>query len=476
MLPRRKARNITSARFARILFLGAVLLVIGAPAGFAYSLEGSSWPESTLQVQIQLGPSNIVLKDGSVSWDSVAENAFALWNEQMAGLKVSWTVAPPNTPASSHDRITQVQFGSSVYGESFGSSVLAVTLVTHSGGQMLECDVIFNSRYHFDSYRGSLLTDPFDLHRIAIHEFGHVLGLDHPDDAHQQVTAIMNSRTSDIDQLQSDDIAGIQAIYGKPAPAPPATGNGRLANISTRMRVGTNDNVMIGGFIIQGTRAKKIIIRALGPSTHLAGALANPTLELHDESGALLMSNDNWRSAQEQEIIATGLSPPSNVESAIVVTLPSDSSYTAIVRGANNTTGVALLEIYDLDPADPAISKLANISTRGHVGTGNDVLIGGFITSQAQTKTVVVRAIGPSSGVSGALADPTLELHNGNGALLATNDNYSYDYYVSLNHFVPPDTRESAFSRILAPGNYTAIVRGVGNTTGVALVEVYGIQ
>ena len=473
---RRQAKNVINARSARTFIVGAALLVICARTGFAYSLEGSSWPGSSLQVRIQLGASSIVLKDGSVSWDSVAQNAFAVWNEQMARLKVSWTVTPPNSPASSNDGVTQVQFGSTVYGDSFGSNVLAVTLVSHSGGQMIECDVIFNTNYDFDSYRGSLSSGALDLHRIAIHEFGHVLGLDHPDEAHQHVAAIMNSRTSDTDHLESDDVSGIQAIYGRPANAPPPIGNGRMANISTRMRVGTGDNVMIGGFIIQGTRAKKIIIRALGPSTHLAGALANPTLELHGKTGALLKSNDNWRSTQAQEIIATGLPPASDLESAIVATLGGDSSYTAIVRGANNTTGLGLLEIYDLDSADPANSKLANISTRGRVGTGDDVLIGGFIILQAQTKNVVVRAIGPSSGVPGALANPTLELHNGNGALLAANDNYSYDYYVLLNHFVPPDTRESAFSRFLAPGNYTAIVRGVGNTTGVSLVEVYGLQ
>ena len=469
----------TSEQLFRGLFFGAVFLIISARGGFAYSLENSSWPGSTLQVRIQLGPSNIVLRDGSVSWNDVAQNAFAVWNEQMARLKVGWTVAPPGTPTNAGDGVTEIQFGSTVYGDSFGSNVLAVTLVSHSGGQMLECDVIFNSRYHFDSYRGSLSTDLLDLHRIAIHEFGHILGLDHPDEAHprQTVAAIMNSRTSDTDHLEADDIAGIRALYGTPAHAPPAIGNGRLANISTRMRVGTGDNVMIGGFVIQGSRAKKIVIRALGPSTHLPGALANPTLELHDKTGAILKSNDNWRSSQEQEIIATGVPPGNNFESAMVVTLPANNnSYTAIVRGANNTSGVALLEVYDLDSADPANSKLANISTRGRVGTGNDVLIGGFIVLQPQTKTVVVRAIGPSSGVPGALANPSLELHNGNGALLATNDNYSYDYYVWLNHLAPRDTRESALSRILAPGNYTAIVRGVSNTTGIALVEVYGVQ
>jgi hypothetical protein len=467
----------TSAAFFRALIIGAAFLVACARAGFAYSIENASWPGSTLPVRIQLGPSNIILRDGSVSWNDVAENAFAVWNEQMARLNVEWTIAAPSTPSQARDGLTEIQFGSTVYGDSFGSNVLAITLVSHSGAQMVECDVIFNSRYRFDSYRGPLTPGTPDFHRVAIHEFGHVLGLDHPDARPgQNVAAIMNSHTSDTDHLELDDVAGIQALYGKPARAPAAVGNGRLANISTRMRVGTGDNVMIGGFVIQGTRAKRLIIRALGPSTHLPGALANPTLELHSSTGAILKTNDNWRSTQEPEIIATGVAPANNFESAMVVTLTSNASYSAIVRGVGDTTGAALLEVYDLDSADPANSKLANISTRGQVGTGNDVLIGGFIILQPQAKNVVLRAIGRSSGVPGALANPTLELHNGNGALLVANDNYSYDGSVLLNHLVPTDTRESAFSRFLAPGNYTAIVRGVGDTTGIALVEVYGVD
>ena len=195
-----------------------------------------------------------------------------------------------------------------------------------------------------------------------------------------------------------------------------------------------------------------------------------------DHTGAILQTNDDWRSTQEQEIIASGVPPTNDLESAIVATLPANnSSYTAIVRGANNTTGVGLLEVYDLDTTNPA-SKVANISTRGFVGTGENVLIGGFIISGAQTKTVVVRALGPSTGVAGYLTDPTLELRNGNGDLLVSNDNYYYDYTVYTNNLVPKNPSESALSDVLAPGNYTAIVRGANNTTGVGLVEVYGVQ
>jgi hypothetical protein len=135
-----------------------------------------------------------------------------------------------------------------------------------------------------------------------------------------------------------------------------------------------------------------------------------------------------------------------------------------------------LVEVYDLDSSDPANSKLANISTRGFVGTGDNVLIGGFILNRAQTKTVVVRAIGPSTSVPGALANPTLELRNGNGDLLAFNDNSPYDPYVTFNKLAPQNQFESAVGKVLAPGNYTVIVRGANNTSGVGLVEVYGVQ
>ena len=151
-----------------------------------------------------------------------------------------------------------------------------------------------------------------------------------------------------------------------------------FGNISTRLRVETNDNVLIGGFIVTGTQPKRIIVRAIGPSLPLAGALADPILELRDSSGALIRSNDNWRSDQETEIIATTIAPSDDLESAIIAILPANgSNYTAIVRGANNGTGIGVVEAYDLDRT--VDSKLANISTRGLVQTGDNVMIGGLI-------------------------------------------------------------------------------------------------
>lgn len=463
-----------SVIFATLICV-TIAICSGTGGALAYTLEGSSWPGSTVAVRIQVGPSNIVLKDGSVSWNADAANAFALWNEQMARLKVSWTFAAPGAPTQNGDGINEVFFSSNIYGDSFDSNTLAITLINSSGSQMHECDVIFNTRNHFDSYYGGLMGNTMDFHRVALHEFGHVLGLDHPTG---HADSIMTAFVDDTDTLQADDIAGIQVLYGKPLRAPGPTSNGRLVNISARMQVGTGNNVLISGFVVQGTRAKRVLIRALGPSTHLAGALANPILELRDNrTGALLQNNDNWRSNQQAEIIATGIPPGNNFESAIIRTLPANNStYSAIVRGVNNTTGVGLLEVYDLDSTDPANSKLGNISARGNVGTRNNVLISGFAIVQPQPKRVVVRAIGPSTGLPGALANPTLELRNANGALLTSNDNYSYDYYVAIKHLAPTGNLESALSYMLAPGNYTAIVRGVGNTTGIGLVEVYGLE
>src|SRR5213595_1227343 len=196
-------------------------------------------------------------------------------------------------------------------------------------------------------------------------------------------------------------------------------------NLSTRMVVQTGDNVLIGGFIVYGSGQKKIAVRAMGPSLPVAGKLSDPLLELHDGTGATIASNDNWRSSQETEIIAVGLAPASDLESALIATI-NPGAYTVVVKGAGSATGVGLMEIYDLDPnGSPA--RLANISTRGNVLTGDNVMIGGFIVRGDVPKRTIVRARGPSlflGGVpiAGRLMDPTMELRDANGALIKAND------------------------------------------------------
>lgn len=254
-------------------------------------------------------------------------------------------------------------------------------------------------------------------------------------------------------------------------------------NISTRVRVQTGDNVLVGGFITSGATPKRVLLRAIGPSLSNAGlrdVLADPILELHDNKGGLIFGNDNWRDSQPSAIQATGLAPSDDREAAIVTDLFSPGVYTIIVRGANDTTGTALVEAYDLNQTAGPV--LANISTRGFVQTGDNVMIGGFILGGATGGTkVLVRAIGPSlsqSGINNALADPTLELHDGNGALLAANDNWKQTQQAAIEatRIAPSNDLESAILATLSPANYTAIVAGKNGGTGVALVEVYNLD
>lgn len=258
-----------------------------------------------------------------------------------------------------------------------------------------------------------------------------------------------------------------------------------LLNISTRLQVLTGDKVLIGGFIINGTDPKKVIIRGIGPSlTGVGVSLQDPMLELHQGSATLAM-NDDWKENQAL-VEATGLKPTNDFEAAIVTTL-TPGAYTAILQGKNNSPGVGVVEVYDLDQA--ANSKLANISTRGFVDTGNNVMIGGLIVSggfAGGSARVIVRAIGPSltgSGIQGSLQDPNLELHDASGTTLASNDNWktrpdgsSQQGEVEATGLPPTSDVESALVQTLGPGNYTAIVRGTGNTTGIAVVEAYTLQ
>ena len=253
----------------------------------------------------------------------------------------------------------------------------------------------------------------------------------------------------------------------------------QLGNISTRLAVGTGDNVLIGGFIVTGTEPKQVIARAIGPSLSVAGTLADPILELHDSTGATIATNDDWQgAANKQAIIDSGFAPSEDKESAILITLD-PGVYTTIVRGVDETTGVALVEVYDLDRT--VDSKLANISTRGFVETGDNVLIGGLIIQGSVDTTVLVRAIGPTladAGVDGVLADPILELHDADGVLITSNDNWrdTNESEIDATGLAPANDNESAILATLSPASYTAIVKGKDDTTGVGLVEVYNLS
>lgn len=281
-----------------------------------------------------------------------------------------------------------------------------------------------------------------------------------------------NVSVNDGQNVKSDYVVTGSAT---PTPTPP-TGPTRLANISTRAVVGTGANVLIGGFIVTGTESKKVIVRGIGPSLPLSGKMLNPMIELHDPSGAVIAANDDWgQNENSAEIFGSGVAPTNPSESAVLMDL-APGSYTAVLSGVNQTTGTAVVEIYDLDGA--AESKLANISTRAFVQGGDNVLIGGLIVVGQSAADAIVRAIGPSLTVPGAMADPTLELRDANGVLLASNDNWRSTQQTEIiaTGVAPTRDAEAAIVTTFSPGSYTAIVRGVNGTTGVAVVEVYQLD
>jgi arylsulfate sulfotransferase len=254
-------------------------------------------------------------------------------------------------------------------------------------------------------------------------------------------------------------------------------------NLSTRALVSVNDDVLIGGFIVTGPDPKSVILRALGPSLSgfgLSSILADPVLRVFNSSGTLVAINDNWQSDPNHFIIeANGLAPTNLLESATVQTL-APGTYTVVVTGTDPTPGIGLVELYDLSPLSN--SKLGNISTRGSVGTLDNVLISGFIIGDVDSATVIVRALGPSLtayGVSGVLSDPILTIYDSTGTAIATNDNWQDDTNASLvrkNGLAPPNPSESALVLHLPAGAYTAVVRGAGDGTGVGLAEVYTLH
>ena len=281
---------------------------------------------------------------------------------------------------------------------------------------------------------------------------------------------------------------GEQDVYYVRVAPPPL----HLLNIATRMRVQAGDRSLIAGFIVTGTEPKKVIIRGIGPSLNgFTGPLADPVLELHQDN-TTLATNDDWKvssngGSQQTEVEATTIPPTNDLESAIVATL-NPGNYTAILSGKNGGTGIGVVEVYDLGQA--ANSELGNISTRGFVETNENVMIGGLIVGGSNTDgkaTVLIRAIGPSlatTGLQDVLLDPMLELHDGNGATIATNDNWkvndqtqqSQESQIKATTIPPSNDLESAIVATLAPGNYTAVVHGKNGGTGVGVVEAYNLH
>lgn len=441
--------------------------------------------DRTVVMQLSLGTGTRTLRDGFTSFNDSAIDALKTWNPHLAHLQFSWVKNSPVTAVEGDDEMSVI-FDSKIFGSNFGSGTLAVTVLGYRNGNFEETDTVFNRAISWDSYRGALTPPVYDFHRVAIHEFGHTVGLDHPDQAQprQNVIAIMNSRVSNLDTLAQDDINGATAIYGTGPAYHSIPNDPVLMDLSTRGVTYTGNNVLIGGFIVQGSQPAQLVVRCLAFSLASFGvpnALGDSVIELHDANNNLVASNDDWFTSGDAATISSyHRDPPNSIESALLVTL-NPGNYTAIVRSFSNaqqpaTSGVALFEVYDLRTSS---SRLGNVSARGQVGTGDNILIGGLIIGGSTPRPVVLRALGPTLtqfGVTGVLADPYLELRDGNGNLVEANNDWQQSpaaATISADGKAPSNAKESAIARTLSPGNYTALVRGVGGTTGTALVEVY---
>jgi hypothetical protein len=434
-----------------------------------------------------------------LTYTSSAEDALHTWNQYLAHMQFAVVRNSP-IPPNNGDADNSVFVSSTVFGQAWGASTLAVTLRLTREHTMTENDVIFKQSLEFDDYRGPLRRDPdgtsYDFHRIALHEFGHVVGLDHPDENHTDTgyvapnpppVAIMNSTVSDVDALQSDDINGGKSIYASGPPYLSSVPAPNLVNLSTRAVVAPGDSALIGGFIVQGSQPATVVLRAIGHSLVAQGVakgLEDPQIDLRASDGTLVASSDDWISdnSNAETIASYHLDPSNSRESALLVTLKA-GSYTATVHSFVDADidqqGTALFELYDLHTTG---GRAGNLSTRGQVLSNDDLLIGGFIVGGGAGKAVAIRALGPSltaAGVSNPLRDPLLELHNAAGTVIASNNDWqqgSSATAIRSENLAPTDPRESALQATLAPGNYTAIVRGNNGATGIALVELYDLS
>jgi len=451
--------------------------------------QGHNGPDGSLTTRLQSYTS------GANGW-SLGENVYAYSKSVFyghAGFEVDWggTVATGGMqfPAGHRENIHGAQFREVgvgvIVGSAGGSGGVGPQLVTQdfgSRGGLLPfvTGVVYrdlNSNGFYDPGEGvggvTVNVSGANFYAVTANSGGYSVPV--PGDGLYAVTfsggPVATSQKS-ISVLGAQNVKVDYVATASPTPTPTSM----LGNIATRSMVGTGENVLIGGFIITGTQPKKLIVRAIGPSLPLSEKMLDPTLELHDSSGAAITFNDNWpESANPQEIIDTTLAPASPQESAIVRTL-APGAYTAVVSGANQSIGTAVVEVYDLDQS--VNSKLANISTRALVLGGDNVLIGGLIVMGQLPAHVIIRAIGPSLTIPGALSDPALELYDQNGDMIGWNDNWrtTQQTEIVLTGAAPTRDAEAAIVTSLPPGAYTAIVHGANGTAGVAVIEAYHLN
>ncbi|HVU23542.1 MAG TPA: matrixin family metalloprotease [Opitutus sp.] len=430
-----------------VLGLAAACSVLCAAAPLrAYVLEGASWPSGDIPMQLQLGSPGFTLIDGSTNWDDVAAAALDQWNailvrSRLAGVKSS------SAPRARGNAYNNVFFDSTVYGDSFGSRVLAITLLRSYGATFVEADTVFNSSVSWNSYRGNLRSST-DLQRVALHEFGHTLGLDHPDQANppQNVAAIMNATISNIYTPQSDDIAGINALYGSTNPPPPP---GNLGDQT----------------VAAGSPLTLALSNTNGANTTYAWTFTRPGGTAHP-----LLDGDG--------------NPWTTSSYAVAAADPSDAgTYTvAAVNGTGQSQPVSAR--VTVTTTGTAASRLVNLSARGLASTGSNTFIAGFVTNGATPKSLLLRAVGPGlarQGIASPLADPALALHNSSGSVIAADDNWNdanADAIRSTSQRVgafplAEGSKDAALLATASPGLYTAHVNIQNSSPGIALLEIY---
>lgn len=397
-------------------------------------------------MQLQLGSPGFTLIDGSTNWDDVAAAALDQWNailvrSRLAGVKSS------SAPRARGNAYNNVFFDSTVYGDSFGSRVLAITLLRSYGATFVEADTVFNSSVSWNSYRGNLRSST-DLQRVALHEFGHTLGLDHPDQANppQNVAAIMNATISNIYTPQSDDIAGINALYGSTNPPPPP---GNLGDQT----------------VAAGSPLTLALSNTNGANTTYAWTFTRPGGTAHP-----LLDGDG--------------NPWTTSSYAVAAADPSDAgTYTvAAVNGTGQSQPVSAR--VTVTTTGTAASRLVNLSARGLASTGSNTFIAGFVTNGATPKSLLLRAVGPGlarQGIASPLADPALALHNSSGSVIAADDNWNdanADAIRSTSQRVgafplAEGSKDAALLATASPGLYTAHVNIQNSSPGIALLEIY---
>jgi hypothetical protein len=433
------------------LALAALAALLASSSSLrAYDFTGRSWPDGDIPMVLALGaPSGQALMDGAADFNAVAESALQEWNQHLTRSRFTWT-RNLDTPRARSNRINNVFFALDVYGQAFGQNVLAVALSQTSAttGRSVESDVIFNSTGTWNSYRGPLRPNIREFRRVALHEFGHVLGLDHPDEASppQTVSAVMNSRASDVEGLQADDIAGAKVLYDPNSGVTPSI----VAHPQSRtVRVGESYTLAVTA-------------TGSGPFEY------------------------TWAFTPQGSTTTEPFTLADGASYTIGSVQPADAGrYTVAVSSPSGfvVSNTATLSVTPISTSTD--TTLANISTRAFVGRDSSVMIAGLVVGGTTPKQVFVRAAGPALadfGVAGALQNPTLSIRNSSGQTVAGNDDWESGGNTAairaaesrLGAFqFKAGSRDAALVATLPPGSYTAVVSGVNNTTGIALVEAY---